>query len=226
MSTRINFGSGIVVGIPDTGDVDSWKVIKDESSTPDKDGLLLAAYQKKFPHLKFKDTSDIQACVDVIYGICSRSKAMQAWLASFNADYALGANVPEYYKSLLETDDITAIQEGVSAISKIESERSSKLQEESIKYKTSCESINKKSDEAINKITSKNELVKIMALNTTDLPASLAIAIENYVPAADEVSQKTYAREILVNFKVALIEAVKKDPKFNVTKFIEDSSTK
>lgn len=69
---------------------------------------------------------------------------------------------------------------------------------------------------------------RVISMNTTELPLTLQLAIENFTPANDVNSpnKKAYARELLIRYKLELIKMIKNDPSININLVIESMQEK
>lgn len=217
-TTKTAVGSLIIEDVA-VGQSDKWKVVQDERYRPDKQKFVEEAFAKEFPQIKATD-------FDTISALCSRSKTLGAWLANTNALYALSVQPPLYLQNLIKPQDFTEIQGKLTSLNRIAASEAAEILKLSAQYDTDLKAIRDRS-EAERKQYIDDKRVQILALNATDLPATIQLAIQGYTGAkSGKISQATYAREWLVNYKVALIQAVDKFPDLDITTLVAELATK
>lgn len=199
---------------------DGWFTIGSESYQPDKETFIVERFQKDFPHLSKIDS------MEGIGALASRSPKLSQWLNKANLDYSLEAEVPLWAKDIIEPKKLKDIQINITQLNTIERKRSERLNKAASNYKAECEKINKEQDNEASKVSNQNIILAFTA-NSTTLPLTIQLAIENYTPADSEApTKKTYARELLLQWRKQLLTRVIKDSNFNVKDFIDQNSLK
>lgn len=219
MSTIYEIKIGTSVYTVNEPDVlpENWLTIKEEKYRPDKSKFIFEEFKKVYPSIKVKDS-------DQVYALASRSSTLNEWLSKTNLKYALQENSPTFYRSYV---DIEKFNEADAEVKRINSLNADKAKEQAVaasEYRLQLDEIDKKYS---SKIETSNSIAKILSLNTTSLPLTIQLAIDNYTPAkSSSPNQRTYARECLINYKIALLKAFNKDPKIDIDKLIKDNQVK
>jgi hypothetical protein len=198
-------------------DTSKWVVIKEESYRPDKRKFVLDRFKKDYPQIPVKDD------VDTIYALCSRSAALTQWLAAVNMQYSITESEPTYYRDKLDPSRFSTVSEQLLSIRSINREKSAAELEAANRYKQEMENISRR-------FTVPSDIVKetrVIMMNSTELPLSIQLSIENYTPAQrGGPDRKAFAREALIRYKVALLDLIKKDSNVDIEKVIKENLTK
>lgn len=198
-------------------DVESWLTIKEEKYRPDKSKFVYEKFRQDYPNIKIKDS-------DQVYALASRSAKLNSWLANVNLEYALQENAPTFYRDHVSAEQFIEADKEVKKINVLNSEKAKEQSLAAQSYKDELERIEKKYCE---KIKTSNTIAKILALNTTALPLSIQLAIDNYTPAqSSSPNQRTYSRECLINYKITLLKVVNNNPEVDIDKLITDNQVK
>lgn len=218
-------GSKVTVMLPSADSTD-WITVKQEIYRPDKDQFVYDRFVASYPNIKLDDSKSLTENVKVIYALCSRSEVLNYWLSKVNVEYSLDAGTPTFYKNLVEPTVFMNATKTLTKINDISSAEALELQAAAFEYKEKIKRISANfNKERKNKIGN-DKLLRILTIKSTQLPLSLQMAIENYTPAQDAPTQRAYAREILIQFKVSLIEEMNKNPDFDIDKYLEAISVK
>jgi hypothetical protein len=199
-------------------DKNDYLIIKDEQYRPDKSEFVFNRFLMDFPHLV--QVRDVQ----MVYSLASRQNNLAEWLAKVNLDYALQQNEPTFYRDHVDPKEYETISGDIQETSIRNRNRANEEVAAALEYKSKMANIAKKYD----KFNYKSKYSRIILMNTTELPLTLQIAIDSYNPAEDPdlVSQKTYAREMLVQYKLALINYLKQNPQVDIDSLIKSYLTK
>lgn len=221
MALEMTFGKQ-KIRIPDISDKDRWKVIRDESYRPERDKFVFEKFIKDFPDFKNKIQQPSK-----VYSLCSRSAVLNEWLAKTNLEYASTESIPTYFRNSVSTSDWKQVEASLSEYKKIQVEKAKEELEAAKDYRNRLDQIAKEAAQKQSAVSA-TKYSTIINLNSTDLPLTLQLAIDNYSPAANTQAptQKTFAREILVEYKLALIDIVKNDSNVDIDKVIEENKTK
>lgn len=196
---------------------DEWLTIKEEKYRPDKSKFIFERFLKRYPNIKVSNAEQV-------YALASRSAILNEWLAKANLEYALQENAPTFYRPYVDIDKFNAADFEVKRINKVNASKAVEQAAAATKYKEELASIEGKYKD---QLSTSNNIAKVLALNTTALPLTIQLAIDNYTPAkSSSPNQRTFARECLINYKIALLQAINKDPKIDVDQLIEDNKVK
>lgn len=238
-------GSSISINEPDVNP-SNWMIIKEDVFKPDKDLYIYEEFIKDHSNLQKAITVyqpipnqtkvDYETTSSKIYALASRSQSLNIWLARKNLGYAQNANVPTFYSDKTTPQQYAQLQKTLVGLSEIEQTRAEKLNELATNYKLEIARTEAQFDEKAKNFTNSDSSianqVKILNLNTTSLPLTLQLAIENYTPAASTGStpvaptKKQYARELLISYKRALLDVVKAKTTVDITAVIDELSLK
>lgn len=219
MTQMFSFSVGTNVYTVEEPDVDlnKWLVIAEEKYRPDKGKFVLEEFKKVYPSIKVSD-------VDQVYKLASRSANLNEWLAKTNIKYAVIEGAPTYFREFIDPTDFDNASKEVLKISSSLAEKAKEQATAAANYKNALAEIDKKYEKKLN---TSDKFAKILSLNTTKLPLSIQLAIENYTPAtSSSPNMKAFARECLVSYKIELIKALSKDKNIDLDKLIEDNMEK
>lgn len=197
----------------------SWLISREEALRPEKKQYILEKFLKRFPNLKVKDA-------DQVYNLCSRSNFLNNWLSETNLTYVDQVKIPAYAIDILDTKKVKESFDVVNKINELNSKRAAEIKELADNFKNNLRKI-----EDDSKYKYEGELsneVKILLLNTTDLPLTLQLAIENFTPAANDAFPDTraYAREMLYQYKKSLFLLAKEKPENDINIVIKELKEK
>lgn len=192
----------------------SWITVKNTEYRPDRGGFILGRWNKEFPDF-------IQEDVNKIYSLASRSAKINQWLAAANASYANSESVPEYLRDVVDVDVFKSSSVKMTKITQKSSEHANNLNRLASTYKDNVARENASYDKFVAEEVGKDKVLKVLLLNSSDLPISIQLAIENWTASDDSPSQKDYAREMLINYKIALIEYLNKNKDANIDEIID-----
>lgn len=195
-------GNNIEVSSPGT-DSKQWKITVESEYRPDRSGFVLNKFKKDF--------SDINvSSADEVYALCSRSKLLNQWLAGVNSEYACSTAVPQYLKDLVNIDVFGKVKKEIEQISNESSKHAEELSKAADDYKNKVARLNKEYEDKVISKTKNDPILRVLTMNTTELPITIQLAIENYTPSKDPGSptRRDYAREMLINYKQSLIKLI------------------
>lgn len=201
-----------------------WRIEENVSYRPDREGMILEAFKKKFPTIEVKDAAQISALV-------SRSKVVSDWVANFNLGYVDTVKIPKAFQEYIEPKEYKRALGNIEKLNAAQKKFSEDVAKASVIYKEA----QKKALGELTKTKEKvelNNIEKVLTMPTNLLPISLGLAVENYTPKDDEPTaptQKAYSREIFINYQIALLNLCrekKDDPSFNIETVITENSLK
>lgn len=194
-----------------------WLFVKDEKYRPDRGEFILDRFLIDYPNI------DVKRDINLVYSLCSRSSSLGEWLALQNLDYALIQDEPTYYRDVVSADKYELISAELKSISLRQSNRAKEESEAASRYKERISEIAKKYSTAPIKIKE----ARVISMNSTELPLTLQLAIENFTPAAnDNPNRRAFARELLINYKLALLKIIRVDPDVDIDEVIKDGYVK
>lgn len=197
-------------------DGSKWFCKKDDEFKPNKSLFIEERFEQKFGRtLDFKTISNL----------VSRSLALREWYADQIEDFILEVEVPEYYNDVLEPREYKELSSKVSKYNDNNAKESAELLKLSIEHKKKVAEVKEKYKK-LNETLLNNDLVKILTLSSEALPLGLQLKLENYTPSDQEDVRTSalYGRELLVRYKIFLIEKSKAGE--NISEIIRENSAK
>lgn len=198
------YGS-IPVSTVNIDDLDGWKVILSDTYKPDRGVYMLQKFYDDYPNL-------VSTCpdVDMLYKLCARSAKLGLWLKESNAQFVLEVAPPFYLKEMITPIEFSEASSIVIEINKTNRVLASEQEIIVNEFKRKMAQASDKQRKSVEKFN-KNNIARIITLNSTALPVTLQAMIENYTPSSKSESpdRKTYAREVLISFKCSLVEFFK-----------------
>lgn len=196
-------GEKVVFNDPTETQISDWYAVIEDDMEPDKDKFILNKFNNDFPNSTVDDVS-------LIYGLASRSKIVREWYALANASFILDVQCPEYYKDAISNSEYEECSLKISMINRNIAEKTKEEQELAEKYKLERLSISNKWSKKNESLVS-NTKVRIMTLTSEELPVSIQLLIEKYTPssASDQNAKKRYAKEMLIRYKLLLLNNTK-----------------
>lgn len=225
MTIKLNSGTvTLLVDEINVNDPNSWKTVQQENYRPDRDDFILKSFKEKFPR-----HANAVNSIETVNNLASRSKLINNWLVSAGTEYVLEVQAPQYLKEIVEPSEYKEASEVLAELNKLSTKRSLEEQLVAKEYKDKLCKIADKYDK-LTESTKKDNIVRILSLNSTSLPITLQLMIENYSPSVTSSSpdKKTYAREVLTNFKISLLKYFtrKENKDVNITEFLTEISEK
>lgn len=203
MKIKLTSGNySIDVDSVDIKNPDKWKIVESETYRPSKDNFILNKFHSDWPQHKVAAKS-----AEMVYSICSRATILINWLREANASYSIETTPPLYLEGIISPEKFINATESLNEINNINREYSIKNQKTAKNFN---EEMDNNTAEHVKKLEKfkENKIVRILNMNSTELPISMQFMIENFTPTvnANSVDKKTYARELLVNYKVSLLK--------------------
>lgn len=224
---KIKLTSGVYTIDVDSVDVnnpDKWKIVESESYRPNKDNYILNKFHNDWPQHKV-----LAKDAEMIYTICSKSLILQNWLREASASYVVETTPPLYLEGIISPDSFIKANESLVEINNISKEYSIKNLNTAKRFNEEMEYNTIEHNKKLEKFK-ENKVVRILNMNSKELPISMQFMIENFTPTinANSVDKKTYARELLVNYKVSLLKFFNEDmnKNININDFLSKMSEK
>lgn len=202
-------------------DQSGWYYIKQQSFTINKDDFILERFNEDFPHLKVNDIKQFEL-------VLSRSTILQDWYAKTSLIYTDSIQLPVAFKDLFKPDEYQGYFKDMQQYKNNLAKQSGEIENASKEFTKKVDLINDKYKKLNDIIIASNKIYPILTLTGQLLPLSIQIEIENYTPKTGDVTQQrtVYAREMLINYKRALITKLKDDESIDVLQLIEDNRVK
>lgn len=215
-----------IITFVDPNKTDDWVTIKDESQLPDRKGFIVDKFKDAFPDTKLD--SDVDKAYDQIGRLASRSYVINKWLITANLDYALDAQTPSYLLPYIKPDEFKILQTNITKLGKLAAEESEEINKAAIEYKKRLDSIRDKYSKDRDRLEGSNTFLKVLTVPSTYLPLTLQLAIENYTPqnVQNSPTKRAYARELLTDYKIYLLQCLQNNPDLDIDKVIMDNLTK
>jgi hypothetical protein len=201
-------------------DNSKWYIVADEAYRPDREKFLIDKFNKEY---QIPGVNGI----DKLYALCSRSKALNTWLAFANAEYASTETVPTYYKDLVNKEVYNESQKTLTELSKINKLRADEEAKAAAEYSKKLIEINEKYSRRQSPLL-QNKIIKILNMKSTDLPLTLQLMIENYTPAdvTTAPDRRMYGRELLIRYKMSLLNILNNNADVDIDAIIAELSVK
>lgn len=193
---------------------DNWKGLKDDDYKPDRRAFVLKEFKKDFPKIPISDFEELTQVI-------SRSKIIREWYATVDSKYVVSVNVPTYFSDYV---DPVAYGASMSKMEKLnnflkeDAEERNKLAEE---YKRKLDLLDNNAVIERNKILNQDKILFIALLSSDLLPINIVRAITSYTPKTKAApTQKKYAREALISYKIHLLKLIKNKPDLDIEKYV------
>lgn len=216
---ELNGGGVDLTVIGPAKDKSEWLINKEDDLRPERAEFIYQAFTRDYPTIKVNN-------VDKVYALCSRSKLLVDWLAIENAKFSLAVKVPTYIQDNISPETYKTVEEQMTKLNKVQSEKTTVINAAVARFKAEMKAIE---DNSVYKVPpTVHPVTKIMLLNSSDLPISISLAIENYTYEGtdDYPDQKAYAREMLIRYKSSLVELWKQDMKIDIDNVIRSNRVK
>lgn len=200
---------------------DQWVCVQSESVEVDRQGFMLdqwvKTYDKRFPVKDF----------DQLVRICGSNRAFTEWYALTSALYSETTQVPLFLKGMIDPNEYKDKSRLISEINRVNSAGSARLQAFARKVELERKVIEKEIEEDIKKLLAKDKIVRVLTLNSTYLPMSITLLIDNFSPKENpDVMKDLFAREMLISYKKSLVQLIIDDPDIDIEYFINSGLTK
>jgi hypothetical protein len=215
-----------IITFVDPNNSDDWVTIRDESQLPDRKGFIVEKFKDAFPDTKLDQ--DIDKAYDQIGRLASRSYVINKWLITANLDYSLDAQTPSYLLPYIKPDQFKVLQSNITRLGKLAADESDEINRAAIEYKKKLDSIRDKYSKERDKLEGSNSFLKVLTVPSTYLPLTLQLAIENFTPqnTQNAPTKRAYARELLTDYKIYLLQCLQYNPDLDIDKLIMDNLTK
>lgn len=229
MVTKFNFGDAFI-NVADIGSkIESWTIKESETIISDVEEVIVSEFVKDFPRIKLPEGT-INEQYTLITKLVSRNSSLLEWYAAKKLVYSESKQLPKYLEGFVDPKEFNKIREQLTSISDVVKESVSKRQIASDNYKQKLKAIDAEESERIGKIVRDNQVLKILLLDSSKLPLTLSLAIENYTPVddVDDVAQnkRLYVRETLIQYKIALLKYLKENPNADIDKIVNELGLK
>lgn len=199
-----------------------WVIIEQESLSYNKGDKILERWNNDFPHFKMDDYEKLTEA-------CSRTRKFSEWLTMANLEYSNFAQLPKFLDGEVSPEIFQEKQTKLNSINKTVSKFSKEKKELSEKYKIDLREIENTEKKEVDKILNKDKILKVLAMNSTRLPFSLQLNIQGYTPSDtknNQESRQSYGREVLIQYKKALIQTINRLPDVDIDALIDANELK
>lgn len=229
MGIKVGYKDGFIeFNQPDKSE-DNWVVIKSESVVFDKKALILAKFTEDFPNLPISGVDD-DVRFDVLTRLCSRTRALSRWYAQASLLYSDLTQMPAYLEGQVAPSDYAGIKDKILILNRKIAKDAEARRELARDYERKLKKLEEDAEIETAKIIGNDKVFEIITLTSEAMPSSLQLAIESYTPSDKSLeigeSRKKYAREMLIQFKVKLLQLIKADPTINIKRLIDEISLK
>jgi len=229
MGIKVGYKDGFIeFNQPDKSE-DNWVVIKSESVAYDKKALILDKFRTDFPHLPISGVDD-DVKFDNLTRLCGRTRELARWFAQANLLYSDLTQLPLYLKDHVEPGAYSKIKDKVLLLNKKAAANAEARRELALEYEKKVKRLDAEYKADVSKFIGSDKVLKIITLTAEAMPASLQLALDNYTPADKEVdigeSRKRYAREMLIQFKIKLLEIIEADPSIDIDELVSSMALK
>lgn len=198
---------------------DDWYTIESETIALSRNIEIVNRFEEEF-NIKLNQKDD-NANISYFFEIVSRNNSVREWYTKQKLIFNEVSEIPKYISENLTLDEYSITKQNLIRSKKLTVEVSTKIQELSERYQKDI----KAEKEKINKFVKEgnDRFFEVLNLGVNDLPLELTIKVMNYVPSDDEdiSSQKVYAREMLIQYKIFLINKLKENPDISVYDLIK-----
>lgn len=209
----------IEVDIPQS-DEKSWFITNSQSISVPKDVFMLDAFKRDFPQFDIKDFKTFTS-------ILSRSVALQDWYSIQSGNFIRTIELPSFLSEVLTPMKYNSIKGSLSSYNKVLSTEGKAIKELSDKYDSDIKKIKENTSKSILSIIS-DPVVRVLIMNSSEMPISLQIKIEDYTPKTEDITQSRdrYAQELLHNYQRSLIKLISEKPDVNIDSVINGLKVK
>lgn len=202
-----------------SADSKDWQIVETENYRPDKAKYVEDKWKESFPKQPNLSYGKISS-------LASRSRLINDWLISTNASYATAVAPPLWLQKEITPDEYSRAINKVQAISSLAADRAKLEAQAAAEYKGKLKKIEKDFNDGMEKAKANDNIAKILTIQSTDLPVSLQLSIDNYTPKAQEGApdQRAFAREVLTSYRISLIKYVKANPKCDIQEIINKAA--
>lgn len=211
----------IKVDSPKPDEESKWYVVQQQEFKIDKEEFILEKYNKDYPNFKINDFRKLLRIV-------SRNEKLQSWYAKTSLLFADTIQLPLAYKDLFLPDEYKEMFTDISMYKKNLAKESEEIQTLSNKFNKDLEEIQDRYKNKNKDLLSKNKYYPIITMNSNKLPLRIQLQIEDYSPQTADVveKRKVFAREMLINYKRALIKYVSENENVDVFELIDSQILK
>lgn len=212
----------ISVNMPDN-DPDGWYVSKSKSFNVNKNELVVNEFETDFPHIKLLG-NDSDSKYKFLTKLVNRNEGLVEWFSIVKSKYINESKLPLYLDTIIEPDEYVDLEYSLNEIKKIQSQLSIDKEKLNKKYRSEMEDLNNQASKKIDKICLQQQELYVLTLSSLSLPLTLCSQIESYNPnGSDEeidIKKKMYARELLIQYKIALLKFINDNPSKLITDVI------
>lgn len=217
----------VVSDVPEK--LDDWIIKKSEVFEYSKDEEIVKAFIKKFPTMKLLGDT-FEEKFDFLTNVVSRNSKLLEWFANEKIKYAELAQLPKYLKTHVEPAEFAVLKDEVKTVNDILAEDAQIRSDLAKEYNRKLKDADNKLKTKLNEIKSNNDVLKIVTLTSQSLPLSMALSIEEFNVKTNDSEfsdkKKYYVREMLINYKIALLKLIKENPDIDLDLVLDELTLK
>lgn len=214
-----------LIDVEDTSSVmDTWTVIQSETVEYSAASVIVKNFTEQFSSISLLG-EDSDSKYEFLCKLVSRNSKLLEWYAAQKLKYSDLAQLPLFAKDLIKPEEFKSLQIEMTNISDIVKSSVDKRIEASKVYKVKLKQIDDEERKLINKIKGDDSVIKILTLNSSKLPLTLSLAIENFTPTGDSnkaaENKRIFVRETLIQYKVGLLKFIKNNPDTDIDDVVD-----
>lgn len=215
-----------IIKFVDPNDPEKWVTIRSESVEFDRAEFIVDKFKETYPDITLP--TDVDEAYELIGKLASRSSLIAEWLSNTSVLYSEEAQTPAYLLPFIKPNEFKKVQSDVTNYNKIARRESDESVKAALEYRDKMRLIRDKYDKERKKIREVSNFVKVLTIPSTKLPLTVQLAIENFTPqdVEDSASKRQYARELLTDYKIFILDTIKNNPKADVDAIVEANRPK
>jgi hypothetical protein len=208
---------------------DDWITIKSQSVTFDKTVFFIEAFHADFPDYTLLGSNDVEKFT-FLSELCSRQDVMQAWFAGVSIRYSDTTQLPLYLVDRVAPDEYSKIQAKLLEMKDKLAIIVTKRNDLAVKYTSDLKALRLEEEAIVGRSIGQDNVLKIINLKTKQLPLSIQMKIQGYMPTSidSDVSdnKRRLAQEYLANFKIGLLKLNESNPNIDIDKLLKEIELK
>lgn len=210
----------------DVNDTTKWVTIRSESVELNRAEFIVNKFIETFPDITLP--KDNNKAYELIGRLASRTDVIADWLANTSVLFSDEAQTPAYLLKFINPKTFKTVQGDITNYNRIARRESDEAIKASTKYSDEVKMIRQKYNKERKKLRDISNYVKILTIPSTKLPLTVQLAIENFTPydVQSAVSKLQYARELLTDYKIFLLEQLRDNPRLDIDAVVEANCLK
>lgn len=222
--TNFDYNNETIVIPTISENLDQWTVIKSQAVQYSAAEVIVDNFNESFNNIQLSGET-YEEKYEFLTKLVSRNSKLLEWYSAQKIKYSDLAQLPLFAKDLIEPKKFKSLQNDLTALSDVVKESVDQRILASNEYKKKLNLIDINEKRKISEIKSKDQVLKILSLNSSQLPLTLSLAIENFTPLGDTKlaaeNKKIYVRETLTQFKIGLLKFLNDNPNTDIDDVID-----